>query len=353
MTSEQLRPETVAVRAGRPHGPGQPLSTPIVAASTFHQGGERAYSRGDGTDTSAALEAAVGELEGGWALAFSSGMAAISAVLDQLPAGARVVAPADCYQGVAMALADGARSRGWQVERAVTGDDDRWLELIGRGPDLAWIESPSNPMLAVADVPRLCGAAEAAGVPVAVDNTFATPLLQRPLDHGATYSVHSVTKFIGGHSDLLGGVVVTADPARRDELAHRQLVGGATIGALEAFLATRGLRTLAVRLGRSQASAADLALRLDRHPAVTVVRYPGLASDPGYPVAKRDPAWPRGGAVVRDGGRRGRPGPGPHRTGGGGAGHQPRWGRVDHRAAGPAGGPGGGAADAAPPQRRL
>jgi cystathionine gamma-synthase len=291
-----LRPETLAVVAGRDHVPGNPLNPPIVAASNFRLGGEREYSRGDGTETSDALERAIGELEGGWALAFGSGMAAISAVLDQLPGGARVVAPDDCYQGVAMSLADGERNRGWTVQLLATGDDDAWSEAIATRPDLVWLESPSNPLLTVADVPRLCAEAAAAGVAVAVDNTFATPLLQRPLDHGATFSIHSVTKFIGGHADLLGGVVVTADPERRELLAARQLLGGGVIGTLEAYLALRGLRTLPLRLSRAQATASDLALRLSKHEAVTAVRYPGLASDPGYPTAKRTLAGP--GAVM-------------------------------------------------------
>lgn len=291
-----LRPETMAIRAGRPEGPGQPLNTPIVTASTFRRGGALEYSRGDGTDTIAAFEDAVGQLEGGWATAFSSGMAAVSAVFDQLPKRATIVAPDDCYQGVAMILADGVTKLGWTVERVPTDDTKRWLNLIAGKPDLVWLESPSNPLLAVADVPKLCAAAEAGGVQSAVDNTFATPLLQKPLDHGASFSVHSATKFIGGHSDLLGGVVVTADPELRDVLARRRMLGGATIGSLEAFLALRGLRTLPVRLGRSQASAADLAIRLGKHPSVAAVRYPGLSSDPGYAVAKRTLSGP--GAVL-------------------------------------------------------
>ncbi len=296
MTSESFRPETMAIRSGRPHGAGQPLNSPIVPASNFVQGGEREYSRGDGTETTEAFEAAVGDLEGGWALAFSSGMAAISAIIDQLPNDASVVAPADCYQGVAMMLDDGAKSRGWKVTKLATDDIKSWLVAVADRPDLVWLESPSNPMMAMNDVPKICAAAEASGVTCAVDNTFATPLLQRPLDHGASYSVHSATKFIGGHSDLLGGIVATADPVCRDAVARRRLLGGANIGALEAFLALRGLRTLPVRLARAQASAADLALRLSKHGAVTRIRYPGLTKDPGYQVAKRTLSGP--GAVL-------------------------------------------------------
>ncbi len=296
MGHERFRPETVAIKAGRPVEPGQPLNSAIVTASNYIQGGDRSYSRGDGTETSEALEAAVGELEGGWAVAYSSGMAAVSAIFDELPTGATVMAPADCYQGVAMILEAGRAHRGWQVTRLATDDTDRWVASLGSGPDLVWLESPSNPLLAIADVPAICTAAEAAGVTCAVDNTFATPLLQRPLDHGATYSMHSATKFIGGHSDLLGGLVVTADPQRRDRLGQRRVLGGAVIGALESFLALRGLRTLPIRLARAQATATDIAIRLSKHDAVRSVRYPGLSTDPGYPVAKRTLSGP--GAVL-------------------------------------------------------
>ncbi len=296
MQGEPLRPETVAIKSGRPEGPGDPLNAPIVTASNYRDGGDREYSRGDSTETIDALESAIGELEGGWSVAFSSGMAAVSAILDQLPVGASVIAPDDCYQGVAMLLADGQKTKNWQVTRLATDDVDGWRSLIATRPDLVWLESPSNPMMAVCDVPRLCAAAEAIGVPCVVDNTFATPLLQRPLDHGAAYSLHSATKFIGGHSDLLGGVVATADPVLRDRLRDRRLLGGAVIGSLEAFLALRGLRTLPVRLARSQASAADLALRLSKHEGVATVRYPGLTKDPGYQIAKRTLSGP--GAVL-------------------------------------------------------
>ncbi len=296
MAPNPLHQHTVAIRAGRPEEPGDPLNHPLVAASTYRQGGERVYARGQGTPTTAAFEEAVGQLEGGLAVAFASGMAAVSAILDQLPAGARVIAPDDCYQVVTMALADGVERHGWSVDTVDLADTDRWVELISSGPDLVWLESPSNPLLVLADVPAICAAGNRADVPVAVDNTFATPLLQRPLDVGATWSIHSVTKFIGGHSDLLGGVVIAADAAQRDALVRRQVLGGANLGALEAFLALRGLRTLPVRLERAQASAGELARRLQGHPSVTRVRYPGLPDDPGHERARRTMAGP--GAMV-------------------------------------------------------
>lgn len=299
MTND-LRPETIAVATGRPGVLGGPLNVPIVPASNFVSGAGPEYARGDGTDTVHALEATVGALEGGRALAFASGMAAISAVFDIVPANARVLVPDDSYQGVAGVVTDGEASLGWRVDRLRTADTEAWLRAIDAGADLVWLESPSNPLLEIADIPTICAAARGAGLICVVDNTFATPLLQRPLDHGATVSIHSATKFLGGHSDLLAGVAVVAAGDVGDELFaaldHRRTFGGATIGALEAFLALRGIRTLPIRLERSQANAKELATRLADHRAVSVVRYPGLPHHPGHELAMRTLAGP--GAMV-------------------------------------------------------
>ncbi len=293
-----LRPDTVAVTQGRPDDSGRSLNHPIHPASNFRHGGAsdaRDYSRGDGTDSTDAVETAVAKLEAGGstgatdieALAFSSGMAAVSAVFDLLPTGATVIAPDDCYQGVAAVLDHGVTKLGWTVERLATSATDQWLSSLDAAPDLVWLESPSNPLLTVADVPAICAASAERDVLVAVDNTFATPLLQRPLLHGATLSVHSATKFMGGHSDLLAGVLVVNDRDLAGRLRHRRMLSGANIGALEAFLVLRGLRTLPVRLDRSQASARILAERLSTSPSVSAVHYPGLENHPGFEVAKR------------------------------------------------------------------
>lgn len=279
---------------------GDPLNTPLMAASNFivdpTATDGRVYSRNEGTTQWEAFESAIGQLEGGPAVSFASGMAAISAILNLLEPGASVVAPADCYQGVTAILDQRAKSHGWNVRIIATTDTPAWLEAIDGQPDLLWIESPSNPMLEVADVPSLCSYAAERGVVAAVDNTFATPLLQNPLQHGATYAVHSATKFIGGHSDLLGGVVACASSAAADELRLRRSLGGATMGALEAFLALRGLRTLPVRLARSQETAGILAERLHQHAGVVRVAYPGLSKDPGAELAARTMSGP--GAVL-------------------------------------------------------
>jgi cystathionine gamma-synthase len=293
-TRAGLRPETVLICAGRPsHAGNGPLNVPVVLASNFHAGaqeappvedGDRAYARTDATPTWEALETAVGQVEGGHAVAFSSGMAAIAAVLDLLPADARVVAPTDCYFGVGELLADGQKQRRWVVDR-VDLTDAASVRAAVTGADLLWLETPSNPLLDIADLPALCAAGRDAGAIVGVDNTFATPLLQQPLALGADVVVHSATKFIGGHSDLLSGITIAREQALAERLRYRRGLSGATPGALEAFLALRGLRTLALRLDHGQRNAGELARRLDAHPAVGRVRYPGLPGHPGHRTA--------------------------------------------------------------------
>jgi cystathionine gamma-synthase len=289
-----LRPETAVICAGRPsHAASQPLNVPVVLASNFSasitpapgtEEGVRSYARTDATPTWEALETAVGQVEGGHAVAFSSGMAAVAAVLDLLPVGSRIVAPQDCYFGVGELLADAQQQRRWAVDR-VDLTDTASVQAAAGGADLLWLETPSNPLLDIADLPALCAAGRRAGAIVGVDNTFATPLLQQPLALGADVVVHSATKFIGGHSDLLSGITIAREQALAGRLRHRRGLSGATPGALEAFLALRGLRTLALRLDRSQHNAGELARRLDQHPGVSRVRYPGLPGHPGHRTA--------------------------------------------------------------------
>lgn len=284
--SPHLRPETLAVTAGRPAAePGQAMNVPIVLASNFRSGTPEApvteYSRDGGTATWQALEAAVGALEGGTAVSFGSGMAGAAAILDLVPAGAQVVVPADSYAGVRALLADGAAIGRWKVT-AVDITDTAATKQAAWAADLVWLESPTNPLMDVADLPELCRSASSTGAVVVVDNTFATPLGQRPLDFGADLVLHSATKFIGGHADLLLGIVVARDQDLAARIVRRRKLAGGIPGALEAFLALRGLRTMPLRLARSQESAGILARRLQEHPAVTRVRYPGLPDDPGH-----------------------------------------------------------------------
>jgi cystathionine gamma-synthase len=278
--------ESWLVSAGRDRQPGSPLNVPLVPASNFVLGGRRAYSRDDGTPGWEALEDIVGGLEGGTAVAFASGMAGIAAVFDQLPVGAIVALPDDCYQGVAGLAHAGERRGRWSVQRVAVDDTARWVELCGTA-DLIWLESPSNPLLTVGDVDTICAAPRKPGAILGVDNTFATPLNQRPLVLGADVAVQSVTKFIGGHSDLLGGVVTVRDETLLAALRHSRELTGATPGTLEAFLAVRGVRTLALRLARAQENAMLLAERLSQHPTVTQTRYPGLPGHPTHAAARR------------------------------------------------------------------
>jgi cystathionine gamma-synthase len=271
---EDLAPETWAVVGGRPADrPGAPLNTPLVPASNFVLGGERSYSRNEATEGWEALEALIGGLEGGHAVAFSSGMAACAAILGQLAGGAHLVLGDDCYQGVAELAAAGSRDHGWRVERLPVSDPG-WIAKAAEA-DVVWVETPSNPLLEVADLAGICRAPRRPGTRVVVDNTFATPLGQQPLALGADLVVHSATKFIGGHSDLLLGVAVAAHRDQLTLLRAARALNGGTPGTLECFLALRGARTLPLRLRQASRSAAELVRRLADHPTVDRVRYPG------------------------------------------------------------------------------
>lgn len=274
------------VTAGRDHDQGAPLNIPIVPASNFVHGTPRVYTRDDGTRSWEALEEIVGGLEGGQAIAFSSGMAAISAVFQQLSAGSLVVIPDDCYQGVTGLVRRGEHQFQWRVRRIAVAATDDWLRACEEA-DLIWLESPSNPLLHVADLHAICAARRKPAALLGVDNTFATPLNQRPLALGADVSVQSATKYIGGHSDLLTGVATVRSESLRHALRAVRELQGATPGALETFLAIRGARTMALRLARMQATAMTLAQRLSTHSAVAVTRYPGLPAHRGHEIARR------------------------------------------------------------------
>jgi cystathionine gamma-synthase len=280
---EKFRPSTLVVSAGRPaHSAGAPVNTPLSLSSTFHSGGSDVYLR-DGSPTTCAFEAAIGLLEGGEAVSFGSGMAAVAAVLDGLPVGTRVVAPDSMYWGSVDLLRRSQQLGRLSVTTVDITDTESVLAAIP-GAGLVWIETPSNPLISIADVPTICAAAREAGALSCVDSTFATPLLQRPLEQGADVVMHSATKFIGGHSDLLMGLLISHSE-RADGYRSQRARTGAVAGALESFLALRGLRTLDVRLRRQMENASILAERLSEHPAVRRVRYPGLAGDPGFELA--------------------------------------------------------------------
>jgi cystathionine gamma-synthase len=276
-----LDPSTVVVHAGRPERvPNAPVGESPVFSSTYVAGGDRGYGR-FGNDAWTALEETLGELEGGRGLTFASGMAAVAAIADLVPVGGRVVAPQHAYSGVLALFDQQAEAGRLKVDRVNVADTEAVVQAVD-GADVLWIESPTNPALEVADLPALTAAGHAAGAIVVVDNTFATPLLQQPLRLGADIVMHSATKFIAGHSDVILGAVVTADDDLWSAIELRRRSLGAIPGPMEAWLALRGLRTLALRLERAQANAAFLAERLLEHPRVSRVRYPGLPSDPGH-----------------------------------------------------------------------
>ena len=309
-----LSPATVVVAAGRPERTqGAPVNPPIVLSSTYvsqgvQQPGELLYTRMD-TETWHPFEEALAALEGGEqpGVAFGSGMAAIAAVFSVVPAGGKVVLPRHAYQ-VTLGFADDLAARaGVEVVRVDVADTDQVVAALD-GASLLLVESPTNPMLEVADLPVLLAAARARGVLTAVDNTFATPLGQQPLAHGADVVVHSVTKYLAGHSDVVLGAAVARTAELTATLRAYRTLHGSIPGPFEVWLALRGLRTLALRVERSQANAAELARRLADHPDVVEVRHPSLPDDPGHGRASRLMTGfgsilgvrPRGGAAGAD-----------------------------------------------------
>lgn len=292
-TPSPLQPETLAVVTGRPpREPGAPVSPPLQLSSTFVGAGtvppgQPFYGRVDNA-TWDACEQALGVLEGAprGATLFASGMAAISAALDLVPDGGTLVAP-DAAYNTTLELAEALQARGRLRLVRVDVADTAAATRAAADADVVWLESPTNPLLQVADLAACAAAARAAGALTVVDSTFATPLVQRPLELGADVVVHSVTKYLSGHSDLLLGATVTADSDLGARLRTHRRLHGAVPGPFEAWLALRGLRTLGVRLERAQESALELAQRLREHPAVERVRYPGLEDDPGHDLARR------------------------------------------------------------------
>ncbi|HEX7166988.1 MAG TPA: PLP-dependent transferase [Acidimicrobiales bacterium] len=265
---------TLAVTLGRgEHLPGDPVNVPVVLSSTFRGGGRFSYGR-EGNPGWEAFEEVVGGLEGGAAVVFPSGLAAVRAVLELVPVGGNVVAANGAYSGTRRLLAD-LEQRGRLSTRLVDVTDTSTVVGAADGADVLWVESPTNPMMEVADLHALRAATARLYV---VDNTFATPLLQRPLSIGADVVVHSATKLLSGHSDVVLGVAVARDESLASELRQVRSEHGAIPGPMEVFLALRGIRTLAVRFERASATAAILVERLRGHPAVEGVLYPGFGT---------------------------------------------------------------------------
>jgi len=281
----KLATESKVVAAGRPDKqPDGALNPPIALNSTFHEGGPIGYGR-YGNETWSALEDAISILEGGKTLLFSSGMAAISAVFSLLPEGSVVVAANNGYQGTTTLLKKLHESEKLKVRFVNLANTDETVAAIP-GAQMLYLESPLNPLLEIIDLPKLIAAGKAAGCGVAVDNTLATPLLQNPLALGADIVIHSVTKYLSGHSDLILGSLSTNDSALYNRLEQSRRYGGAIAGPFEAWIALRGVRTFALRMQRSQENALELAKRLSKDGRVAKVRYPGLPTDAYHQMAK-------------------------------------------------------------------
>lgn len=285
MTHHEQHPETIAITAGRPPiAPDAPLNPSIVLSATLHAGGSIGYGR-YGNETWEALESAIGALESGETLVFSSGMAAVNAVFSILPIGSVVTASHQGYSGVMTLLNTLKTSGRIEVRLVDVANTEEVLNAL-TGTALLWLESPTNPSLDIADLPVLISAAKKLGCGVAVDNTFATPLVQKPLVMGADIVMHSVTKYFSGHSDVLMGSLSTNDRALFARLSEVRKIGGAIPGPFETWLALRGLRTFPLRFERAQSNAMELATRLSAHPKVAKVHYPGLATDAFHERAK-------------------------------------------------------------------
>ena len=290
----EARFETRAIHAGQhPDPQNGAIMTPVYLTSTFVQDapaqprGGYEYSR-TSNPTRTALEENVASLEGGaHGLVYSSGLAATNSLLDRLVPGDHVVCGDDLYGGTYRIFTKVFERYGVRFSFVDTTDPGEIEAACGERTRYVYVETPSNPLLRLTDLGAAARIAHGAGALLVVDNTFATPYLQRPLEHGADLVLHSLTKYMGGHSDVVGGALVTNDPALREELAFFQNSVGGTSGPLDAFLVLRGTKTLAVRMDRHSSNALELARWLEGHPQVARVIYPGLESHPQHALARR------------------------------------------------------------------
>lgn len=292
--------DTIAVHAGvEPDPVTGAVMTPIYQTSTYaqedvgaHKGYE--YSRTD-NPTRSALQRALAALEGGrYALAFASGMAAIDTLLRLLRPGDHILCGDDVYGGAFRLFDKVLAPYGLDFSYVDTSSVDAVAAALRPQTRLIWLETPTNPMLRLTDVAAVAGLAREAGAWLAVDNTFASPILQQPLRLGATFVIHSTTKYIGGHSDVVGGAIVLDDEESYARLKFLQNAVGAVPGPFDAFLTLRGIKTLALRMERHSANATRVARFLEDHPAVAHVIYPGLESHPQFELARRQMAGPGG-----------------------------------------------------------
>ena len=282
---KKLSPESQVVASGRPgRTKDASLNPNIELSATFHAGGDIGYGR-FGNASWKALEEAIELIEGGKTILFSSGLAAISAIFKTVPNGSVIVTSKNGYTGTMNLLRQISEINGMQVRYVDVSNTQEVLTAL-EGANFAWIESPTNPALEVADLPKIIKQAKSLGLIVGVDNTFATGLLQQPLEIGADFSMNSVTKYLSGHSDVVMGSVSSRNENLLTKVLDVRKFHGAIPGPFEAWLALRGVRTLSLRLAKAQENAMELAKRLSSHPQVDRVRYPGLETDPHHLMAK-------------------------------------------------------------------
>lgn len=300
IAKQPLHADTLAIHAGQEPDPTSgAVMTPIVLSSTFAQDGPGKhkgfeYSR-SGNPTRNALEGCLAALEGGThGFAFGSGCGATTTLLHVLGGSGHVVCGDDVYGGTFRIFDKIMRPLGLESTFVDMRDPSSVKKALRADTRAIWLETPSNPLLKIFDISAIAEIGKAAKVPVFVDNTFATPILQRPLALGATAVVHSTTKYINGHSDVVGGAIVTSDDALAERLRFLQNAIGAVPSPFDCYLVLRGLKTLPVRMRQHVASARSIAERLVKHPLVRRVYYPGLASDPGHALASRQMSGPGG-----------------------------------------------------------
>lgn len=296
MTDKKNRPAfaTRAIHAGQEHDPTTgAVMQPIYQTSTYAQESPGVhkgfvYARG-ANPTRHAYERCIADLENGArGFAFASGMAAIGTMLELLPAGSNIVAMDDVYGGTFRLFERVRRdSAGMSFTYVDLTKPENLENAITDKTKMVWIETPTNPLLKIVDIEAVSKIAKKHGLLVGCDNTFASPYCQRPLDFGADIVMHSATKYLGGHSDVIGGVLVVKDKDLGEKLAFLQNSVGGIQGPFDSFLALRGLKTLALRLERASQNAMGLAEWLEAHPAISKVNYPGLKSHPGHEVAAR------------------------------------------------------------------
>jgi len=289
---------TICARSGVDQDPAHGAVMPPLYLSSnysfagFDQKRKYDYSR-SGNPTRDVLAETLAELEGGaGCVVTATGMAAVDLPLALLSPGDLLIAPHDCYGGTHRLICARAKKGHFDVLWVDQNDAEALDAALAKGPKLVLVETPSNPLLRVVDVADICVRAHDVGAKVVADNTFLSPALQRPIELGADIVVHSTTKYINGHSDVVGGAVISADPADHAELAWWANCLGVTGSPFDAYLTLRGIRTLFTRIERQQATAGHVAALLDAHPAVRVVHYPGLKSHPGHAIAHRQQQGP-------------------------------------------------------------